>query len=589
MTTERLLHEEISVPEAIVRVLEEAGIDMVFGMPGGNAMKIFDALYDHRSTIRTVLVRHESLAGVMAETYGRLTGKPGVALGQGAFMLSNALLGTLEAHLGCSPMLLMADLSDNSPFSHHAPYQSGTGEYGTWDAKRSFEGVTKETMVLHEPVQAVQGTQLAIKHATTGECGPVALLYHSAALKGRVGPQSVPRLYPTRYYLPVARPAAPVEDVETVARALMEAERPVILAGNGIRIGKAFTGLQKLAALTGAPVATTASGKGVFPETHGLALGVFGTFGLPAANAILAESDVILAVGTKLAPTDTALENPKLIDPLRQVLIQVDIEPNNAGRTFPCEHVLVGDADVVLEQLMEAIQVDGNPSKEALNAGKKRVAEARAEYGFFNAAEFASDESPILPQRIVAEIHNALPDDALVTCDAGENRLFMTHFFQTKQPDSLISPAAIGGMGYAIPAALAAKLVYPERKILAVCGDGGFSIAMNGLMTACDEGLPIVTVVFNNRALGWVMHGQRKRVIASELGDKNYAGIARAMGCRGITVESPEHLHKELTEAFAADEPTVLDVATSDKITFEHVKSPLAASPYINNEVMQKA
>jgi len=579
MTTESVFQEDISVPEAIARVLEEAGIDMVFGMPGGNAMRIFDALYDHRATIRTVLVRQESLAGVMAETYGRLTGKPGVALGQGAFILSNALLGTLEAHLGCSPMLLMADLSDHSPFSHHAPYQSGTGEYGTWDAKRSFEGVTKETMVLHEPVQAVQGTQLAIKHATTGECGPVALLYHSEALKGRVGPQSVPRLYPTPYYLTAQRPAAPVGDVESAARTLIEAKRPVIIAGNGVRLSKAFTGLKKFAALIGAPVATTAAGKGVFPETQELALGVFGTFGLPAANAVVAESDVILAVGTKLSPTDTAMENPKLLDPQRQILIQVDIEPNNAGRTFPCEHVLIGDADVVLEQLMEAIREEGNVSQEALNCGKKRVSEARAEFGFFNAPEFASDESPILPQRITAEIHKALPDDAIVACDAGENRLFMTHYFQTKQSDSLISPAAIGGMGYAIPAALAAKLVYPERKILAVCGDGGFSIAMNGLMTACDEGLPIVTVVFNNRALGWVMHGQRKRVIASELADKNYADIARAMGCRGENIEKPEHLQRALTEAFAADVPTVLDVATSDKITFEHVKSPLAAYP----------
>lgn len=578
MTTERLLQEDISVPEAIVRVLEDAGIDTVFGMPGGNAMKIFDALYDHRSSIRTVLVRHESLAGVMAETYGRLTGKPGIALGQGAFMLSNALLGTLEAHLGCSPMLLMADLSDSSPFSHHSPYQSGTGEYGTWDAKRSFEGIAKETMVLHQPVQAVQSTQLAVKHATTGECGPVGLLYHSAALNGRVGPKSVPILYPTRYYLPQTRLSAPVEDVETVERAFIDAKRPVIIAGNGIRIGKAFTDLLKLAELTGAPVVTTASGKGVFPETHDLALGVFGTFGLPAANAVLAEADVILAVGTKLSPTDTAFENPKLLDPQRQILIQIDIEPNNAGRTFPCEHLLMGDAAVVLTQLMEAIEDSGKSSQEAVDAGRQRVAESRAQYGFFNAPEFSSDKSPILPQRIAAEIHQALPDNSLVTCDAGENRLFMTHFFQTKQPDSLISPAAIGGMGYAIPAAMAAKLVYPEKKILAVCGDGGFSIAMNGLLTACDEGLPVVTVVFNNEALGWVMHGQRKRVIASRLGKKNYAEIARAMGCRGIRVESPDALRKALAEAFAAEEPTVLDVATSDKITFEDVKSPLAGS-----------
>jgi acetolactate synthase-1/2/3 large subunit len=179
-------------------VLEEAGIDMVFGMPGGNTLLLFDALYDHRSMVRTILVRQESLAGVMAEVYGRLTGKPGVAIGQGAFILSYAVLGTLEAYLGSSPMLLMADLSDNAPFSHHAPYQAGTGEYRTWDARQSFSGITKVTMELHEALQAVQSTQLAIKHAMTGEPGPVALLYHSAALRGRIGPGSIPRLYSTQ-------------------------------------------------------------------------------------------------------------------------------------------------------------------------------------------------------------------------------------------------------------------------------------------------------------------------------------------------------------------------------------------------------
>jgi acetolactate synthase-1/2/3 large subunit len=580
MTTEKLIQEEVSVPEAIVRVLEEAGIDMVFGMPGGNAMLIFDALYDHRSTIRTVLVRQESLAGVMAEVYGRLTGKPGVALGQGAFMLSNALLGTLEAHLGCSPMLLMADLSDHSPFSHHGPYQAGTGEFGTWDAGRSFDGVTKRTMVLHEAVQAVQSTQLAIKHAMTGECGPVALLYHSAALKSHVDPRSVPCLYPTRFYLPGTRPAASAESVESAARILSAAERPVIIAGNGVRVSKACTELQNLAELIGAPVATTASGKGVFPETHKFALGVFGTFGLPVANALVADADVILVVGSRLSPTDTANENPKLLDPQRQVFIQVDVESNNAGWTFPCEHVLIGDAARVLSQLIEAIRFEGSsPLQETLMSREERVARAHTEHGFFDGPESVSDELPMLPQRIIAEIRKTLSDDAIVTCDAGENRLFMTHFFQTRKAETLISPAAIGGMGYAIPAALAAKLISPERQILAVCGDGGFAMAMNGLMTARDEGIAIVVVVLNNRALGWVKNAQRNRVIASELTDNNYAEIARALGCHGTRIEKPDHLNKALTEALAANEPAVLDVVTSLKTTYEDVMSPLAIYP----------
>jgi acetolactate synthase-1/2/3 large subunit len=577
MAMEGLLKEEVTVPEAIVRVLEEAGINIVFGMPGGNTLLLFDALYDHRSTIRTILVRHESLAGVMAEVYGRLTGKPGVAIGQGAFMLSNAVLGMLEAHLGSSPMMLLTDLSDNAPFSHHAPYQAGTGEYGTWDAKQSFGGFTKITMAAHEAVQAIQNTQLAIKHAMSGERGPVVVLYHSASLKGLVGPESKPHLYPTKPYLSSSRPLPADEvTVEASAWALLKAVRPVILAGNGVRISRAYEELQSLAEFLGAPVATTASGKGVFPETHELSLGVFGNFGLPLANAAVSESDAVLIVGSKLSPTDTMSENPWLLNPQRQIMIQIDIEPKNASWTFPCEHVMVGDAAVALSQLKEVIQDLGKPSPEMLTLRKGKVAEGRRKYGFFNPPEFESEEIPILPQRMIKEINRSVEEDAFITCDAGENRLFMTHYYQTKRAGTFIQPAAIGGMGYAIPAALAAKLIYPDRQVIAVCGDGGFVISMNGLVTAYEEKIPIVIVVFNNRALGWVRHGQKGRTIASEFADIDHAAIARAIGCRGIRLIEPGQLEGALLEALTSNEPTVLDVATSLKTSYENVMSPLA-------------
>jgi len=329
--------------------------------------------------------------------------------------------------------------------------------------------------------------------------------------------------------------------------------------------------------LIGAPVATTASGKGVFPETHELALGLFGTFGLPVANALVADADVILTVGSKLSPSDTASENPKLIDPERQMIVQIDIEPRNVGWTFPCEHPLIGDVRAVLSQIAEAVRALGSPSEETRASRKARIADARRRHGFFNAPEFDSDELPMLPQRIIAEIRKAVSDDAFLACDAGENRLFMTHFFQTTRAATFISPASVGGMGYAIPAALAAKLIYPERQVLAICGDGGFAMAMNGLITAREEGIPIVTVVFNNSMLGWVKHGQRDRLIASEFSDMNFAEIARAMGCRGIRVEEPAQLRKELAEALIRNEPSVLDVVTSRKTSYRDVMSPLAA------------
>jgi acetolactate synthase-1/2/3 large subunit len=573
MATEKLLQEDVSPAEGIVRVLEDAGIDMVFGIAGGNMGRLYDALYDHQESVRTVLVRHESLASVMAEVYGRLTGKPGVAIGQGAFVLANALLGTLEAHMGSSPMLLLTDLSDQTPFSHHAPYQGGTGEYGTFDTRKSLEGATKYTTVVSDPVQAIQSTQLAIKHALSGERGPVAVIYHGSAFRGTVGPESRPPIYPTSFYLPGKSTGDP-QSVESAARALLGAARPVIIAGNGVRISRAYAELAGLATLIGAPVATTASGKGVFAETHDLALGVCGNFGQASANTFIGEADVVLVVGSKLGPVDTANENPKLIDPARQRLVQIDVEPRNAGWTFPCETPIVGDAALALTQLAECIREIGAPSVEVLAERRKALDETRRQQQFFDDPGYASDESPIMPQRLFAEIHAAIEDDAFIACDAGENRLFMTHYFQTKGPGTLIMPG-IGAMGYAIPAALAAKLVHPNRQVLAVTGDGGLGMAMNGLMTARDEEIPIVVVVLNNSALGWVKHGQGNRTIASSFAEMNFSEIAKAMGIGGIRVEKPEALSGALAEALGANTPTVIDVVTSFKPSFRDVTSPL--------------
>lgn len=577
MAAERLLQEQVAVGDAIVRVLEQAGIDHVFGMPGGNTgWSIFNALYDAQDRIRTVLAREEGLATVMAEVYGRLTGRPGVCSAQAAFLLTSAGVGILEAYLASSPMLILTDLSDNAPFSHHGPYQAGTGDYGTWDARNTIAGYTKRVFVAHDGPQAVAQTQMAVKHATTGTPGPVAVLYHSSALQQSVGPESAPRLYAAPSFLQSQPVSANAAQVEGAARLLTRAQRPVIIAGNGVRVGAAREQLLELAELIDAPVATTASGKGVFPESHPLALGLFGTFGLEAANAVVAAADLVLAVGTRLGFTDTARENPELLDPERQTFIQIDVEPLNASWTFPADIPLVGDARTVLQQLAQAVRETDSVGQ---GGGRERAAAAHRDHDSFEVPESSSDETPILPQRVIATLGRELPDDAIVTCDAGENRLYMQHYFRTKPGMEYLQPAAVGGMGYAIPAALAAKLIYPDRTVVAVCGDGGFGIAMNGLMTAIEERIPIVNVVFNNSALGWVLHGQGERPIASQFAPFDHAAIARAMGCEALRVEHPSELGPALSRAIGSGRPAVVDVVTSLKETFRKVTSPLAAQP----------
>jgi acetolactate synthase-1/2/3 large subunit len=576
MTIEPMLTEETPANVLVARVLEEAGIEMVFGISGGHTGRIVSGLSQYQNSVRTVLVREESLGGVMAEVYGRLTRRPGVLLGQGPWVLGNGLLGTIEAHLSSSPMLLLTDFSDAPRFALHAPYQQATGDWGSWDARRAFSGVTKHVMQAHDPIAAVQATQLAIKHALAGQPGPVAVLYSHDSLAGSVMPDSQPMLYPTRHYLPSPPPPAETRTVEAAAAALLAAQKPVLIAGNGVRIAQAYGQLRRVAETAGLPVATTAAGKGCFAETHPLALGVFGTFGTAAANACIAEADLVLVIGSKLSPSDTAWENRALLDPTRQNFVQLDIEPRNASWNYPAEHVLIGDAAIVLDQLIEEVRSRGGDRRQR---AEQRVAAHRERLGYFNNRAYFADDQPILPQRVIGELQRNLPEEAIVTCDAGENRIMMTHFYQTKRHEGFLQAAGSGPMGFGIPAALGAKLIHPDRPVVAVCGDGGFAMTMNGLMTAIEQDIPIITVVFNNKALGWVLHGSGR--FAAEFNDFNHAEIAKAMGCRGVRVENPAALGPALREALAARAPTVIDVMTSLEVTFADVTSQLAkdASP----------
>ncbi|MDB5480253.1 MAG: hypothetical protein JWO83_1306 [Caulobacteraceae bacterium] len=570
MSIQPLISEKTRTSDAVLRVLEDAGIEMVFGMAGGHTGRLFMALAGRQNSIRTLTVREESLAGVMAEVYGRLTRKPGVIIGQGPWVLGNGLIGTMEALLSSSPMLLLTDFSDSPGFNLHGPYQAGTGDYGVWDARQAFGGVTKQVFEANDPTTAVQATQLAVKHAMSGQPGPVAVLYGMAGLAGSVGPDSRPRLYATGPYLPTRPPPADPARVAAAARAIASAKAPVVIAGNGVRISNAYEALVRFAEGAGVPVVTTASGKGTFAETHPLALGVFGTFGIAAANAAVAVADVVIVAGSKLGASDTARENPALLDPIRQTFIQIDVEPRNASWTFPSEHVLIGDAGATLDQLRDAVGADAA----RIDRGKGRVETIRKAEGYFDTPEYLSDKAPIMPQRVIGELRRNLPDDSIVTCDAGENRILMTHFYQTRAAGGFLQAAGAGPMGFAIPAALAAKLVHPDRTVAAVCGDGGFAMTMNGLMSALEHRIPIIVVVFNNHALGWVLHGGGP--FAAEFNDFDHAAIARAMGCNGVRVTDPADLAGAIQAATRSDLPTVIDVVTSLDVSFRDVTSPLA-------------
>ncbi|MCU1412404.1 MAG: hypothetical protein JWR04_3111 [Rhodoglobus sp.] len=564
----------IHVTEGIVRALKEAGVDTVFGLSGGDTGRIFSRLAHHTDDVRTVLVRNESHSTSAAESYARASGKIGVAMGQGAWVLGQGLVGVLEALASGTPMLLLVDLTDGRPYSGHAPYQAGTADYNAWNAHAAFSAVTKRVFVAQTPAEAVQSVQLGIKHALAGQPGPVAVLFSSTSLAGEVGPESLPRLYSTKYYLTETPVAAP--DMSVVASALRDAAAPVIVSGGGVRLARAEDLLLKVAAATGAGVVTSPAGKGTFPEDHANSGGVFGNFGNPLANDLVAAADVLLVLGSKLGPSDTANENPGLFNPGRQRIIQVDIEQLNAAWTMPTDEVVVADIGAALESLLGVLDVPAGTA----SARVESIAEARGRFAD-DALHGASESSPVHPQRAIAELRAALPDDVIICADAGENRLLMGRYFPSRAGGGYLQPAGAGGMGYGIPAAIGAKVFAPDRTVVAVCGDGGFSMSLPALLSASEENLPIIVVVFDNGILGWVRHSQRMRgelEFNSALRRFDYAGIGEAVGFAAHRVSTPDELRTALATSVASNVPSIVVVDISTEQTFVDLRTPLMSA-----------
>jgi acetolactate synthase-1/2/3 large subunit len=571
-----LFSRETSVAEAIAVALEDAGVDLVMGLCAGHTTPIFEALY-HRPAIRTIQVRQELLGSLAANAYGKLTGRPAVISGEGEFILGTGTQGIIESRLGSSPMLILTEMFDGGRMSHHGNYHSGSGEYGSYDAVAAFKAICKSVFVSHYPAQAIQQTQLAVKHALSGNPGPVAVIYHSAAFEGSVGPGSFPRIYHADGYV---KPITTLPDpaaVQDAARAVGAAQRPVIIAGNGVRMSRAYGSLRAFAHAAGVPVVTTQGGKGTYPETDPLAGGVFGEWGRESANALVSEADLIVAVGTKLGPLDTVDQIPALIDPARQTIIQIDVEPLNGGWTLPVQQLLVGDAGGSLDALSQACPAEtvGHRAEAA-----ERVSAAVTRHDLPRAPGFSSDEFPLRPERLVSLIQEHWPADGIVATDAGESRVYMLNWFATPGEGRYLVPHGGGGMGYAIGAAFGAKIADPGRPVLAVCGDGGFPMTMNTLMNAVQENVPFAVVIFNNKALGWPLHTMADEVKKFfEFHDFDYAAIARAMGCDGIRCSSVADVAAALQAAQTSQVPFVIDVPISLEANFLDSTATIAKVP----------
>ncbi len=504
--------------DLVIDTLVQAGIDHVFGMPGGATIFLYDALADRRKEIRTVLCRHEGGASCMADAYGRLTGRPGVVIAQGAWVGSNAAFGIMEAALAGSPMVILTDLSDYAGLNQFAPYQCVGGEYGSIDLPNIMRSMTKYTTVATTPEELVHGTRLAIKHATTGRPGPACVLFRWNVALAQLDPDATtPPLYPLHGHLQVSAPSISLQDAERVADLLLDAEDPVMVIGRGVHVSRAYEEVRELAEAVGMPVATTFMGKSGIEETHELAVGTIG---------------------------------------------QIDSEPLHPGWMFPVTMGITSDAKIALATVLDAVRA--RSSNLDVRMRVRALQAFKTDRGFFSSEASGSEASPVMPERIVAELNKRVAPEDLVVLDCGNNRMFMAHLFQSKRPGQILAPGGVAGVGWGVPAALAAQLVHPDKRVVCVCGDGGMLMMLYALEMAKQYEAPISYVVMNNACLGNVLDYQAPgRTIATEYPETDFAAIARAIGCAGIKVEQPSDLEAALADAVGSEGPAVVDVSTS--------------------------
>ena len=549
-----------SASEMIVQTLEEAGIEYVFGIPGGGTGQIFQVLETKQDRIKTILVRHEQVAAIMADAYGRAAGKPAAIMGQGLFMGSNAAFGIMESMLSSSPMLVITDTSDGGAAQRPAN-QSGAGEYGSIDLQSMFKAMTKYTTLATDPKEAVLGAQMAIKHAVSGRPGPATLLMRSAAISGQVDLESPPFIHNASGFLNTVKPASAPADIERAIRILDESKRPVIIAGNGVHVARAHDQLQKMAELWGMPVATSYKGKSAISEDHHLALGMVGTYGQETANKAVGDADTVVVIGAVLRSQETVGERPDIFNPARQRIIQIDIDERNAGWSFPVELGLIGDAKAILEQLIEASEEIAMSDLSHRKEWTESIPARRDAGGFHNQPEMHEESSPVKPQRLIAQLQATMPANTIYALDAGNNRTWMAHLYRAQQANTFYSPGGTAGMGWALPAAVGLKLVYPSNPVVCISGDGGYMMTVNAISTAVQYDLPIICVVFNNGTLGMVNdHQPEGHKIASEFHPTNNATVAEGMGAWGVQVNDSKDLPDALKAAQDSGRPAVIDV-----------------------------
>jgi acetolactate synthase-1/2/3 large subunit len=561
--------------EVIVDFLVRKSVPYVFGLCGHGILGFLDAVYDRRDELTAISVHHEAAAGFMADAYFRVAHRPVATFTSCGPGSANLPVAIASAYMDSSAFMA---ITGNVPTSqwNRGPFQE-TGRHFQGDFVNVLRPYVKRSF---QPTRADM-LPLAMRHAyglmLAGRPGPVHIdvplnvfveTIDDALAARELEESAIPR-----------RSAAEPASVTTALQMLRTAARPVIVAGHGVEISEAEPELNGLAERLHLPVAVTPLGKGVLDMRSPLCLGATGRNGTYMANAATRNADVILAVGTRFDDRSTSSWLPGFtysIPPTR--LIHVDIDPTEIGRNYPAALALLGDAKVVLQQLIEASSL-ASPQPAALANWWTRIESWRERWLDHVVPERTSDAEPIRPQRVVSELRKALPEDGILLADVGVHHNWIVSEFEAYKPRTVLQSWGFASMGFGVAGPIGAKLAAPDRPVVAVCGDGGFLMMPGVVATAVEYNIPVVWVVWNNygycaiRDQQLAYFGAERELATSftaartgELLSVDFAALARSMGAEGATVVRPADLGAQLEHAIASNRPYVLDVRIDREI-----------------------
>ena len=521
---------KFSGTEIVVECLHREGVEVVFGIPGGAIMPLYDTIYQ-KASFTHLLFKHEQGAAHAADGYARATGKVGVCLATSGPGATNLVTGLANAYLDSIPIVAFTG-QVVTPFI-------GTDAFQEVDITGITLPITKNNYLVMDPRDLAPVIKEAFYLAKSGRPGPVLI-----DLPKDIQASEANFSYPEKIKLDGYQPTLKgnLNQIKKAALAIKKAKKPVIYAGGGIITSNASEELRNFVKKVDIPITTTLMGLGCFPEENILSLGMLGMHGLFSANTAISEADIIIALGVRF--DDRVIGNARTFCPGAK-FIHVDIDPAEISKNVKADIPIVGDLKYVLTKLTQFVE----PKQE--NKWLERIAYLKEKYPL----QYDQDNE-LRPQYIIEKLYEQTKGDAIVVTDVGQHQMWAAQYYKYNQPRSFITSGGLGTMGFGLPAAIGAQVGCPEKRVFCIAGDGGFQMNIQELATAIYNKIPVVVLIINNGYLGMVRQWQElffdKRYSQTSLkGSPDFAEVAQVYGGRGIRVFNREDFDNALAQALS--------------------------------------